>query len=925
MANKLACAKYQYVVTPSGPKILPVEEPPSKDEESPADYNAGGYLQVKVGDTFKNGRYRVIRKLGWGHFSTVWLVKDGQFNCHSALKVVKSAGRYAETARDEIKLLSRVASFSPTHPGRQHIVSFLDSFSHQGPEAQHICIVFEPLGENLLALIERNRKKGVPRSLVKLIAKQILLGLQYLHDECDLVHTDIKPENILISIPDIENHIYNELLQSPSPASRRVGVPLPHKSRTGVSIPLNQRGSRRQVQIFESQPLSSPGRSAGIHGRSGISMSIGASAGSGSGPNSAASSYVAQMHMTRLGDPASHGSSVLKLSSSAPKVPSGLSMSNPNALQTSKSTPNVNPNRISPTPPPSKQPTGDLNSPSTSSSSSSLASSTHSTGVGYGSNYSTPPTSLSHSLGNAIGSVLSMPRKMTESKVHVMPSIADHLVYDRVGLPMKNSKGKEKADGSELSTSWMEKLSLKSSLKDKISFSLGSSYKSTSSSSEGSKTNNGPPTHSRSHSGVSGSWKDPGVAAPAPAVVVSTAVRAGGEEEGEDYFRLAAANGSHSTLNLGATKSESSSATVTAARPSPSEETDRSDQVKTDVSADAAPSQSTSDGPSNLDFTAKPVGNVRPAHPNHPSLLSQTAPRPPATNSSNQPSQLSAQLQSHPLPAEKKAVHSPLQSAMKSNSRGKGKVTPPKVIIPSAPIDITPTASPIAAPPPSPNEYTSSSLTGSKPVDVPLSSHHPATESTPVPVPASSGPRTAHLPPPISIKIADLGNATPSKKHYTEEIQTRQYRAPEAIVGRKDWDATADVWSVACVIFELLAGEYLFDPQGQGELFTKDDDHMAQIIELLGDYPLEAKMGGKYSRDLFDHTGNLRYIKSLKPWPLRRVMVEKYLYNDADSQALCDFILPMLVADFKKRASARDMVDHEWLTITEADGPYDEW
>jgi len=38
-------------------------------------------------------------------------------------------------------------------------------------------------------------------------------------------------------------------------------------------------------------------------------------------------------------------------------------------------------------------------------------------------------------------------------------------------------------------------------------------------------------------------------------------------------------------------------------------------------------------------------------------------------------------------------------------------------------------------------------------------------------------------------------------------------------------------------------------------MFTKDDDHMAQIIELLGDFPLEAKMGGKYSRELFDHSG----------------------------------------------------------------------
>jgi hypothetical protein len=35
-----------------------------KDEESPADYNYGGYLQVKVTDVFKDGRYTVVRKLG---------------------------------------------------------------------------------------------------------------------------------------------------------------------------------------------------------------------------------------------------------------------------------------------------------------------------------------------------------------------------------------------------------------------------------------------------------------------------------------------------------------------------------------------------------------------------------------------------------------------------------------------------------------------------------------------------------------------------------------------------------------------------------------------------------------------------------------------------------------------------------------------
>ena len=42
---------------------------------------------MQVGEHYKHGRYRVLRKLGWGHFSTVWLVKDNQTGEHSALKV----------------------------------------------------------------------------------------------------------------------------------------------------------------------------------------------------------------------------------------------------------------------------------------------------------------------------------------------------------------------------------------------------------------------------------------------------------------------------------------------------------------------------------------------------------------------------------------------------------------------------------------------------------------------------------------------------------------------------------------------------------------------------------------------------------------------------------------------------------------------
>jgi hypothetical protein len=64
MGPKPPHSTYHYVVTPAGPKILPVDDPLLKDEESPVDYNTGGYLPVKLDDTFKGGRYQVVRKLG---------------------------------------------------------------------------------------------------------------------------------------------------------------------------------------------------------------------------------------------------------------------------------------------------------------------------------------------------------------------------------------------------------------------------------------------------------------------------------------------------------------------------------------------------------------------------------------------------------------------------------------------------------------------------------------------------------------------------------------------------------------------------------------------------------------------------------------------------------------------------------------------
>ncbi|KXN83615.1 Protein kinase dsk1 [Leucoagaricus sp. SymC.cos] len=906
MTLKQPCVKYQYVVTPSGPKILPVEEPSCKDEESPADYNVGGYLPVKIGDGFKHGRYCVVRKLGWGHFSTVWLVKDTQNQCHSALKVVKSAGRYAETARDEIKLLTHVSSFSPSHTGRQHIVSFFDSFSHQGPESSHVCIVFEPLGENLLALIERNKKKGVPKALVKVITKQVLLGLQYLHDECDLVHTDIKPENILISISDIEAHIQNELAQSSSPTSRRVGVPLPTKSRSGVSIPYNPSRARRQVQIFNSQPLSSPGRTW-VRSADQVTSVAGRPNESGSGANSVPGSYFAQMHISRLtgSTSVSHFHSptgfTSGLSSSVPKVSSGLSSYSTCAEDVRKAEKKAfvvhDPPPTVPAPPPTRSNAISPSTSSSSSSSSSISSTMASTTIGSSSLTSTPPTSLSNSIGNVVAGFIGLAKVATEVNSRLVGT--NHYEQDtgstaeRAGVPVRSAKGKEREtlegdSQNAMSSSWKVNFGLSSSWKEKVS-SLASLRSTASADSKPHLTTG--LHHLRSSSGLSSSsfWKDPGTAPPAPAVVVSAVARADGREDTGEFFPLP--NAMLSSVQCAeSAASGSSSVTATPARPSPT-------------------------------GTPLPV-DTKKAKSDHPSLLTQTAPpRPlsggkralPRPSPSKQISQLSAQMYTRHPPSSGKCEFSGHQSKRTTKSRTIARLIQSQHSPNSKNTSSSDTTEPtLSVPPPTPVASPTSSHISSLYINVP--EHTSSGELPP-----------EYIVPPIAVKIADLGNATPSTKHYTEDIQTRQYRAPEAILGRRDWDARADIWSVACVAFELLTAEYLFDPQSQGELFSKDDDHMAQIIELMGDFPLSVKMGGRYSRELFDHTGALRYIRTLKPWPLKRVMTEKYSYSESDSIDLCSFLEPMLAVDMWDRKRARDMIDHPWLIPTEADGIVTGW
>ena len=134
-----------------------------------------------------------------------------------ALKVQKSADHYTEAAMDEVELLDCIHK----ERNRQHTLpkdkkdsdrvtagemseyskycaTLHDSFFHTGSNGRHMCMVFSMLGCNLLSVIKAFNYRGIPIPVVKNMVRGICRGLDFLHRKCQIIHTDLKPENVLL-------------------------------------------------------------------------------------------------------------------------------------------------------------------------------------------------------------------------------------------------------------------------------------------------------------------------------------------------------------------------------------------------------------------------------------------------------------------------------------------------------------------------------------------------------------------------------------------------------------------------------------------------------------------------------------------------------------------------------------------------------
>jgi dual specificity tyrosine-phosphorylation-regulated kinase 2/3/4 len=148
-----------------------------------------------------------------------------------------------------------------------------------------------------------------------------------------------------------------------------------------------------------------------------------------------------------------------------------------------------------------------------------------------------------------------------------------------------------------------------------------------------------------------------------------------------------------------------------------------------------------------------------------------------------------------------------------------------------------------------------------------------------------------------SVRLIDFGSSVRSPQNLVTYIQSRFYRAPEVIL-RIPITTAIDMWSLGCIVAELLAGVPLFPGANEGDQFWK-------IVDLLG-YPPAAflqKNGRKVCRVQAEQ-------KPRPKLPLRARLMAMLRTSNA---ACLDFCLKCLEWDPARRLTAKDGLAHIWI------------
>lgn len=151
-----------------------------------------GHYRIINGELL-DGRYAVEKQIGKGTFATVVRARDTQTNTSVAIKIACRNDTMFKAGQKEMQFLNRLNEADPED--KKYIIRLLRDFTHKG----HLCLVFEGLEMDLRETLKKfGRDVGINPEAIQIYTRQMLLALMHMKTQ-EVLHADLKPDNILVS------------------------------------------------------------------------------------------------------------------------------------------------------------------------------------------------------------------------------------------------------------------------------------------------------------------------------------------------------------------------------------------------------------------------------------------------------------------------------------------------------------------------------------------------------------------------------------------------------------------------------------------------------------------------------------------------------------------------------------------------------